>query len=927
MADYFDMEIQKTQAELSKLPKPSLPRDVVARFAAMSHGSMAQVLNEPEGLTAMLGPVPDDVDLGSDKISEQVPGSQPVDSETADGGMISAEARDDDARMDEPEPAVTSESQTKTEEMDIDAPRLLMPSAPDSSSTAVDVAHDAKRVSPDIVARAVEDDTVANAGMRQPVLPEAGKGGSKPPSTPSQVPDEEDDETESEDEAYMNLETVRQFMATPPLESLPDYSCQDWTKDKEFLASLESDPVIDNFVTEHLDKIHIQETEEQSRSRKSYADNYVNYLDFTMSNDPVATKSREKFSVAAPIVEATGTVTPEPKPEGRGTGRRFATERDLERVLQASMREDEERKEREQRAQKEKYRSEKEAVIPDMYWDAEQRAKAQYTDRSGYTPQDKLVAAWRVLPPVNNFTEAESELFEKRYLELPKQWGKVAEVIPNRDFGTCIQYYYLMKKDLNLKEKLKKQPKRRKKGGRGKQRSSALVSELGNGEQEGEETQDTGDNGERRRPRRAAAPTWGFEQPATDSENATPAGTPGRRSAAASARGEQGEKVDGRKGRRRNAKDKEAKATKANQTLAAAPTPPAGRGRSRSGSRVPPNVEFQVPMPSDPSRMPAVFEQPATHSGIHNAFPVQQQPPPGVERPKTLASSSITDVMAAPSLRPEPPPPPQPSVTTFNMSQSQTERKAPTQASSYWSVSEANDFPHLLRAFGSDWTSIAAHMGSKTAVMVSLFPSSMFVDALNNNFSQVKNYFVRQKDQGKAEWEALVQEADAKRVRGEKRPDPPQPTTGGRGRRYDNPAVGPSRPLAVAPGMDLQGEPSQVKMEVPPQQVRSQPFSSYGVPIAQAPVQQPLAQPGQQPIAMQQHGGPQPVSQAMSPGSRPLRAPMQPFGFLIASVSLHRCLSNEYRCRTSLVAAQYQSSASNEFWLPPSRISRRTLNR
>ena len=129
-------------------------------------------------------------------------------------------------------------------------------------------------------------------------------------------------------------------------------------------------------------------------------------------------------------------------------------------------------------------------------------------------------------------------------------------------------------------------------------------------------------------------------------------------------------------------------------------------------------------------------------------------------------------------------------------------------------------------------------------------------------------------------------EADAKRARGEKRPDPPQPTTGGRGRRYDgSAAVGPSRPLAVAPGIEMHGEPAQAKLEATGQPPRAQPFSGYGVPIAQAPTQQqpppPPGQPGQQPIPIQQLGvpQPQPVSQAMSPSARPLRAPVQVFSF------------------------------------------------
>ncbi|RSL98478.1 hypothetical protein CEP52_010316 [Fusarium oligoseptatum] len=312
--------------------------------------------------------------------------------------------------------------------------------------------------------------------------------GSKPPSTPSQV---DDDETESEDDSFMNVSAIRQSMTTPPIDSLPDFGCQPWHEDREFMRSLDSDPGIYDFVMEHLDRLHLEKTAEQERDRKIYAENYVRYLDFTTSNDPAAVKSRGKFSTST--AEATGAVTPEPKHEGSGRGRRFATERDLERVLQASMREDEERKERELRMQQEKYRTDKDAVIPDMIWTQEEKDNIKYLDHSGFTPVDRLVAAWRVLPPVNNFSEEEAGLFEKRYLEAPKQWGRVADGIPHRDFSACIQYYYMNKKDLNLKEKLKKQPRRRKKGGRGKQRSSALVSELGNGEGETEENHETGE--------------------------------------------------------------------------------------------------------------------------------------------------------------------------------------------------------------------------------------------------------------------------------------------------------------------------------------------------------------------------------------------------------------------------------------------------
>lgn len=41
-----------------------------------------------------------------------------------------------------------------------------------------------------------------------------------------------------------------------------------------------------------------------------------------------------------------------------------------------------------------------------------------------------------------------------------------------------------------------------------------------------------------------------------------------------------------------------------------------------------------------------------------------------------------------------------------------------SRVSSYWRPAEAADFPRLLSTFGSDWAAIAAHMRTKTAVMV-----------------------------------------------------------------------------------------------------------------------------------------------------------------------------------------------------------------
>ena len=46
------------------------------------------------------------------------------------------------------------------------------------------------------------------------------------------------------------------------------------------------------------------------------------------------------------------------------------------------------------------------------------------------------------------------------------------------------------------------------------------------------------------------------------------------------------------------------------------------------------------------------------------------------------------------------------------------DRRNIQQTSSYWSVPEQNDFPALLRHFGTDWHGIAKFMTSKTHIMV-----------------------------------------------------------------------------------------------------------------------------------------------------------------------------------------------------------------
>ncbi|KAK6086839.1 myb-like DNA-binding domain-containing protein [Seiridium cupressi] len=880
--DVIETDLLEAEQNLKKLDviEDVGSMDVIVRHSILSLEAVNKLVTDSEGLQSMIGSTPDDVKVTGDGM--EMTEIEPDAEKDANSLIPDTPLKESDnvvQTVKVPSPVATrlslgAELPHPSIEHDVDlmsAPGLQV--AGDKPSTADDVdvvMEDAIETSKPAYNSQLE--VPQPNGVKSPrshpssVYPDdepaLSKDGSKPgTSTPS--PAEDDDETDiDEDIDLRTVETVRVHMTTPPLESLPDFNETPWDEDQTFLKTLDQPKsVFDSFVLKRMNEDAHEVSAEQQKQRKLYAGNYESYLRFTLSDDPVAVQSRKKFTYVpgAPDipVQKPGFNNENSKLESTRRSR-YATERDLERILEESRRQEEEKRERQLRAEKEKYRSEKEAIIPDMYQTQQEIDERFYVDETGRTNPEKVIAAWEVLPPVENFTEEEVKLFEKAYMEFPKQWGRVANAIPDRDFGTTIQFYYLKKDktELNLKEKLKRRPRQRRKRG-GKGRSSALVSELN---AETEESQETGENGERRRPRRAAAPTFNSEAtPAADGENATGASTPGRRGAAA--RAADGTEKPERKPRGRRAKEKQDKQPRANQTLAAAPPAPVVKGnRSRSASRVQNPDWTTQPPPGEASHIPAPFE---LGPGAVPAPPVSMQPPftaaqplRSPEKPVPPTAVPMPDMMAPPPLRPEPP---QPGVISpFEVSQRSADRKAGSQASSYWSVSEATDFPYLLSSFGSDWVKLAAHMGTKTPVMV-------------------KNYYLRQKENGKKDWEQRVGEAEEKKARGEKLPVPPPPTPAVKKGRFDTTPL--NRPLV--PDTIMEDVPAP-KIEQPPV---TQPMTGrFNVPIAAQPqaavMQSPFSQPAT-PLAHAQAQATaqqltQPVSQAMSPSNRPLRAP---FGY------------------------------------------------
>ncbi|KAI0485641.1 hypothetical protein F4859DRAFT_389623 [Xylaria cf. heliscus] len=877
--DVIKSQMVEVEKELKQLEtvEDSVSMIPIVRYALISLAAANRVATEPEGLEDMVGPIPEAPTVPKEKPTELEPKveEQPSVRDTPSHNDVEKPPKEDTASLPiakdlaEPSNDTTEPRQPIEQNVNIPTAQNQFMGDQKTENEHRDV------IMEDAVASNADPEVEPSLASAVPafqtehMLPsfeeaqiDSRNASKRESSTPS--PPEDEDETDIEDVDLHSIAIVREHMQTPPLDSLPFFDEKAWDKDKLFLKSMNTlQPDLEAFILQRLKDDARSQLTMETKLKEAYGGNYDKYIRFTMSDDPVAVKSREKFSCVLGTADSSHKpgLSVEPKPEHPRRSR-YASERDLERVLEESKKIEDEKRERQLQAEREKYRTEKEAVIPHQYQTDKERENEFYRSNTGFVQPEKIVATWEVLPPVDNFTEEECGMFEKAYLEFPKQWGRVSDPIPNRGFGTAIQFYYLKKEkeELNLKAKLKKQPKKRKRGGRGKTRSSALVSELGNGDNDNEEPQETGENGERRRPRRAAAPTFNSEAtPATDGESGTPAGTPGRRGAAATRADGTTEKP--KRGRR--AKDKEQKQPRVAVALAAAPTPgstpsTATKGnRSRSASRVQ-NLDWvSQPGQDEIPRLPSQYELAPNLGQPSPGVPIQSYPQtqPLVSPERGGPPSSIPDVMAPPPLRPDPPT--QPTVGVLDIGQpTPTDRKSGGQPSSYWSVPEAADFPSLLKSFGSDWAAIAAHMRTKTAVMV-------------------KNYYTRRKDS--TDWEAIVKEADDRRHRGEKRPPPPV-LTGSMKKRYDTSS---NRPLAAADStMD---DAPVAKMEHTP---ASQSMSGrFNVPIAAQP-QPPVAQPtfvqtSQPPPLVPSHlipqVGPQPLSQpttqTMSPGTRPLRTP------------------------------------------------------
>ncbi|KAA8571785.1 hypothetical protein EYC84_001754 [Monilinia fructicola] len=620
-----------------------------------------------------------------------------------------------------------------------------------------------------------------------------------------------------EDRQFKILESVKhpRDTKTPPPESLPVFDYKKWDKDEEFLSSLGPDPDTETTLTRFIEETMVRRWREQQEEGKSWSENYTNYRRFTdKDNDPIAVKSREVFAKAQDkeaeeLVEkgksATGS---ELRGEGqRRTGSRFATEHDFERVLRESEREAKESKEQKEQDAREQKANSKEATIPDMCWDEEYKEK-MFVDTTHKIPFERSFRMLEFGESIDNFTEEEAQIFQDKYHHFAKQFSIIAQSLPHRDYQACIQHYYIVKTTDEWKAVFKSKKNQVKTGRRkGAKKSSALITNIENGGgNETEATPDVENGNERRRPRRAAAPTWNFETPAppTDNEGASPAPTPAKK--VATPKGDANGESAPTKRKTKAPREKAPKQPKASQLLAAAPSPANRNGESPNppSSTIAPEPAPIRPPP--PTRFPTQYD---------NTLSSHQQPTfsPAFMTPDRLTPSNL-EVPSAPERVGSAPP---------TAAEPQPDRRSAVQqqTSSYWSVPEVTDFPGLLRHFGTDWNAIAKHMGTKTHTMV-------------------KNYYQRSVDSGsKREWETITRDADSRRERGETTGPAPAPSAPTK-RRYD-PTPAPLSRSASA--MDLE-ELSATQTMILPQTSPPQSTLSTRFPaLAQAgPVPQSLNQ-------------------------------------------------------------------------------------
>ncbi|KAL1413591.1 DNA-binding protein snt1 [Vanrija albida] len=369
------------------------------------------------------------------------------------------------------------------------------------------------------------------------------------------------------------------------------------------------------------------------------------------------------------------------------------------------------------------------ATIPDMILDKERDFR--YEDENNriddplafYNFSGNAEAIW---------TDEERDKFLKRYLMWPKQFGKIAEGLPNKSAGDCVLYYYRTKYDNDYKNLLatRRGANKARRSAVAKKKSSALMADLernkqstptpkGNRGRDREGSTSTtatreGGGGRNKRARQGSdmPATPGADTPARkrrpegepDVESATQSRAESEAPSTASKTKSRGDKTRAKGSKRpRVTKDVVENAPpEVAEVVAPVPQPPIVQPVTAPAavSEAPP---APVPVTTTDSSAATQVVDPATGLVV-DAVPLL----PPVKRARRKKVVEPVDANAPPLDPNAPPPPPgeggKPRRTTTN---------------SYWSVAEKQKFPELVREHGADFRAIADKLGNtKTVIQV-----------------------------------------------------------------------------------------------------------------------------------------------------------------------------------------------------------------
>lgn len=546
----------------------------------------------------------------------------------------------------------------------------------------------------------------------------------------------------------LRREVSKEPKALPDLSGLPYLGSGPPTP----LSDIEQDrPCLDDSTKSNMLKLYQKNVQPELNEEETLQQYAIRYKLWRQSirqwDEEREQDDQERQPSAEPSLKATtpdvqsstvGALLDVPGPTGRRShASRWATELDIEAVIKESLKTAEE--ERMGKQDSEPRRSmadpEKEADLPIELSEAEARRR-NFVDTNFQREPGQGIFAFHYEPPEDDFTPDEHRVMVANYRDqYAKKWGKLAEILykecgTERTYKDCINHYYATKWAREYKGKVRGRRGGARKRGGGAARGRGAIANM-------ERPEVAGEDGlpipvtESGRPRRSAAPTFGGMEADFDPNAALP--TQGRVRRQTDAEG------NPEKASRRSKANKEKGKKVKNQPLAAAPI---GSPVKLDRKEKAPGVKAE----DDFAKRPATDLPTPVHATPHEET---------MNDPLLNMRAGLNEL---PSLSG--------SIPVSMMDRQKTQPNARPGPSSYWSVSELQDFEKNVAHFGTDWIGFANHMGTKTHIMI-------------------KNQYLRMVEGGKSELEQAAKDADARRERGDNLGPPPTPTPAPK-RRYES---------------------------------------------------------------------------------------------------------------------------------------------